>query len=81
VKERLLKGLTRQTIPELFGSRKWTFYVVDQDRKVVKIEAPVSSSECYVVELAFKNESELTELCKFLRENGIIETEVRFVPD
>lgn len=87
MKERLLKGLTFQQVVDLLGSRKWNFFEKkqvpgDEEATVVKVEAPVGQSECYVVELGpYKDKTKLTEVLQQLRARGFIEQEIRVTPD
>jgi len=88
VKERVLKGLSFQQVVDILGSRKWNFFerkqvvVGEEEATVVKVEAPVGSNECYVVELGpYKDRVKLLEVVEELRARGFIEQEIRVTPD
>jgi len=51
VKERVLK-LSLAMAVEMLSTRKWNFYSIERDRQIVKIEAPISSGESWVVEIS-----------------------------
>ena len=80
VKERVLK-LPLATAVEMLSTRKWNFYTIDRDRQIVKIEAPISSGESWVVEVPYDDQPGLTGILKELEERGFIEQMVRFVAE
>jgi hypothetical protein len=78
MKERVLKLLLEQAI-ELFAARKWNFFEVRNG--VVRLEAPVGLGETYVVELPYKDQSELTRIKTTLLSRGFLEQEIRVTPE
>jgi len=80
VKERVLK-LSLAMAVEMLSTRKWNFYSIERDRQIVKIEAPISSGESWVVEIPYDDQAELTGILKELAERGFIEQMVRFVAE
>lgn len=80
MKERVLK-LDLATTVEMLSTRKWNFYIIDRDRQIVKIEAPISSGESWVVELPYDDEAELKGVLKELEDRRFIEQTVRFVAE
>jgi len=80
MKERVLK-LDRARAVEMLSTRKWNFYSVDRDRQIVKIEAPVSSGESWVVEVPYDDQAELDGIMKDLDERGFVEQMVRYVAE
>jgi len=80
VKERVLK-LSLAMAVEMLSTRKWNFYSIERDRQIVKIEAPISSGESWVVEISYDDQAELTGILKELAERGFIEQMIRFVAE
>jgi len=80
MKERVLK-LDRARAVELLSTRKWNFYSVDRDRQIVKIEAPISSGESWVIEVPYDDQAELNGIQKELGERGFIEQMIRYVAE
>jgi len=80
LKERVLK-LSLAMAVEMLSTRKWNFYSIDRDRQIVKIEAPISSGESWVVEIPYDDQPGLTGILKELAERGFIEQMVRFVAE
>jgi len=80
VKERVLK-LSLAMAVEMLSTRKWNFYSIERDRQIVKIEAPISSGESWVVEISYDDQAELTGILKELAERGFIEQTIRFVAE
>ena len=80
MKERVLK-LSLAMAVEMLSTRKWNFYSIDRDRQIVKIDAPISSGETWVVEVPYDDQSGLTGILKELEERGFIEQMVRFVAE
>jgi len=66
---------------EMLSTRKWNFYSIDRDRQIVKIEAPISSGESWVVEIPYDDQPGLTGILKELAERGFIEQMIRFVAE
>jgi len=81
VKERVLKRLTLQQAVELFASRKWNFFEVKQNERIVRLEAPVGLGEAYVVELPYRDQEELQGMLETMQRRGFLEQEVRIVPE
>jgi hypothetical protein len=81
VKERVLKRLTLQQAIELFASRKWNFFEVKQNERIVRLEAPVGSGEAYVVELPYRDQEDLQQMEEAMQRHGFLEQEVRIVPE
>jgi len=80
MKERVLK-LSLGIAVDMLSTRKWNFYSVDRDRQIVKIEAPISSGESWVVEVPYDDQSQLAGIMKELDEHGFVEQMVRFVAE
>ena len=80
MKERILK-LSLGMAVEMLSTRKWNFYSIDRDRQIVKIEAPISSGESWVVEIPYDDQPGLTGILKELAERGFIEQMIRFVAE
>jgi len=80
MKERVLK-LDRARAVEMLSTRKWNSYSIDRDRQIVKIEAPISDSERWVVELPHDDKAEKTGIVKELEECVFIEQTIRFVAE
>ena len=80
MKERVLK-LSLAMAVEMLSTRKWNFYSIERDRQIVKIEAPISSGESWVVEISYDDQAELTGILKELAERGFIEQTIRFVAE
>jgi len=80
LKERILK-LSLGMAVEMLSTRKWNFYSIDRDRQIVKIEAPISSGESWVVEIPYDDQPGLTGILKELAERGFIEQMIRFVAE
>lgn len=81
MKERVLKRLTLQQAIELFASRKWNFFEVKQNERIIRLEAPVGSGEAYVVELPYRNQEDLQRMLETMQRRGFLEQEVRIVPE
>jgi hypothetical protein len=81
VKERVLKRLTLQQAIELLASRKWNFFEVKQNEKIVRLDAPVGSGEAYVVELPYRDQDDLRQMLDAMQQHGFLEQEVRIVPE
>jgi len=81
LKERVLKRLTLQQAIELFASRKWNFFEVKQNERIIRLEAPVGSGEAYVVELPYRNQEDLQRMLETMQRRGFLEQEVRIVPE
>jgi hypothetical protein len=81
VKERVLKRLTLQQAIELFASRKWNFFEVRHNERIVRLEAPVGSGEAYVVELPYRDQEDLQQMVEAMQCHGFLEQEVRIVPE
>jgi hypothetical protein len=62
VKERVLKRLTLQQAIEIFASRKWNFFEVKANEKIIRLEAPVGSGETYIVELPYRDPDDLHQI-------------------
>jgi len=80
MKERVLK-LSLGIAIDMLSTRKWNFYSVDRDRQIVKIEAPISSGESWVVEVPYDDQAQLAGIMKELDEHGFVEQMVRFVAE
>jgi len=80
MKERVLK-LDRVRAVEMLSTRKWNFYSVDRDQQIVKIEAPISSGESWVVEVPYDDQADLNGIMKELDEHGFVEQMVRYVAE
>jgi hypothetical protein len=81
VKERVLKRLTLQQVIEIFASRKWNFFEVKANERIVRLEAPVGSGEVYVVELPYRDQEDLQRMSEEMQRHGFLEQEVRIVPE
>jgi len=80
VKERVLK-LSLAAAVDMLSTRKWNFYSIDRDSQIVKIEAPITSGESWVVEVPYDDQLGLTGILKQLEERGFIEQMIRFVAE
>jgi len=80
LKERILK-LSLGMAVEMLSTRKWNFYSIDRDSQIVKIEAPITSGESWVVEVPYDDQPGLTGILKQLEERGFIEQMIRFVAE
>jgi hypothetical protein len=81
VKERVLKRLTLQQAIELLASRKWNFFEVKQNERIIRLEAPVGSGEAYVVELPYSDQEGLQQMLEEMQRHGFLEQEIRIVPE
>jgi len=81
LKYRVLKRLTLQQAIEMFASRKWNFFEVRQNEKIVRLEAPVGTGEAYLVELPYRDQDDLQLMIETMQQHGFLEQEVRFVPE
>jgi hypothetical protein len=81
VKERVLKRLTLQQAIELLASRKWNFFEVKANERIVRLEAPVGSGEAYVVELPYRDQEDLQRMSEEMQRHGFLEQEIRIVPE
>jgi hypothetical protein len=81
VKERVLKRLTLQQAIELLASRKWNFFEVKANERIVRLEAPVGSGEVYVVELPYRDQEDLQRMSEEMQRHGFLEQEIRIVPE
>ncbi len=79
--ERVLKLKLDEAV-DFFSGRKWKlFQLIDlEQRRLLKLEVPVSQGESYVVELVLDEGRFLEEGTTALRANGWIEQETRTVP-
>ena len=78
MKERVL-DLSLDEAVELLSSRKWNLYSVLDE--TVRLEAPVSTEESYVVEIAYRNRQELANIEKLLKKEGFVKQKVHYVSD
>jgi len=78
MKERVLK-LNMVGLVEAFAGKKWKLFEVDELKSMVKVEAPISTGESYVVELSYKTAEELAEIRNELNNAGFFEQNVRIV--
>jgi hypothetical protein len=81
VKERVLKRLTLQQAIEIFASRKWNFFEIKANERIVRLEAPVGSGEVYVVELPYRDQEDLQRMSEEMQRHGFLEQEIRIVPE
>jgi len=81
LKERVLKRLTLQQAIELFSSRKWNFFEVRTQENIVRLEAPVGTTEAYVVEVPYRDKEDLKQMVDSMLEHGFLEQEMRYVPE
>jgi hypothetical protein len=81
LKERVLKHLTLDQAIQLFSSRKWNFFEIRTQEGIVRLEAPVGTTEAYVVELPYRNEEHLKEIVNRMLEHGFLEQERRYIPE
>jgi len=81
VKERVLKRLTLEQAIQLFSSRKWNFFEVRAQEGLVRLEAPIGTTEAYVVEVPYRDEDQLNEMVDRILEHGFLEQERRYVPE
>lgn len=78
MKERVLEVSLEQAI-DLLSSRKWNLYNITDEG--VRLEAPVSTGESYIVEIPFKNKTELATIEASLKRNGFVKQRVRYVSE
>lgn len=76
-----MKRLSLEQAIELLGSRKWNFFQVREGEKIIRLDAPVSSGESYVVELSFQDTGQLASMVGKLVNSGFLEQEIRIVPE
>jgi uncharacterized protein YcnI len=81
MKERVLKRLTLDQAIELFSSRKWNFFEVRAHEGIVRLEAPVGTTEAYVVEVPYRDEVHLKEILDKMLQHGFLEQERRYIPE
>ena len=81
LKERVLKRLTLQQAIELFSSRKWNFFEVRTQENIVRLEAPVGTTEAYIVEVPYRDKEDLKQMVDSMLEHGFLEQEMRYVPE
>jgi hypothetical protein len=81
LKERVLKRLTLPQAIDLLASRRWNFFEVRQNDRIVRLEAPVGTGEAYIVELPYRSTEDLKQIVDAMQQHGFLEQEVRIVPE
>jgi uncharacterized protein YcnI len=66
---------------QLFSSRKWNFFEVRAHEGIVRLEAPVGTTEAYVVEVPYRDEEHLKEMVDRMLQHGFLEQERRYIPE
>ena len=78
MKERILELNLTEAI-ELFSSRKWNLYTVQDG--VARLEAPIDVSESWIVEVPVKGKKEQLEIERKLNQAGWIKQRGQSVRD
>jgi hypothetical protein len=77
-KQRVLQ-LNLSGLIEAFAGKKWKFFDIDENKKMVTVEDRISDRESYIVELSYANEAELDDIEKKLIDAGFIQQKIRIV--
>ena len=77
MKERVLKISLLEAI-DLFESRKWKFFEVDELDRMIRVEVPRGENETYIVEWPYLDDEMKEKYIQALKKAGFIEQEIRY---